>query len=71
MEGSPFPAKYLQRLQRYTVSVYEHELKRLHARGCLNEAIPGVYVLKGEVTEDFYDGKLGLIPDGFRNDYII
>jgi CRISPR-associated helicase Cas3 len=62
---SRFPAKYLRKLQRYTVSIYASEFKTLRERGCVYELTKdgGVYALNDANMRDCYDERLGLIPD--------
>jgi CRISPR-associated endonuclease/helicase Cas3 len=68
-----FPLRYLRRLQRYSVSVYSHEYKRLHDRGFLCEIASGIgtYQLNEENMADCYDEKLGLVSGGNWNELII
>ncbi|MDR1821543.1 MAG: CRISPR-associated helicase Cas3', partial [Oscillospiraceae bacterium] len=68
-----FPTKYLRKLQRYTVSIYDFEFKELYSRGFilkLGEGT-GIYALNEASMADCYDEKLGLVTDGNLNDLII
>jgi CRISPR-associated endonuclease/helicase Cas3 len=62
MLKSQFPASFMRRLQRYSVSVYGCELDVLKNAGKIVEPIPELYILDGD--EDFgkiYDERKGLV----------
>lgn len=51
----------LRKLQRYTVSIREHECKKLFDSKDIKEIFPGVYA---QQTAGLYDDKLGFLIDG-------
>ncbi|GHV28155.1 CRISPR-associated helicase/endonuclease Cas3 [Synergistales bacterium] len=70
-EASRFPMKYLRKLQRYSVSIYNYEFKALQDRGCVLEIASGMYVLNEANMADFYDEKIGLISNADFSELII
>jgi CRISPR-associated helicase Cas3/CRISPR-associated endonuclease Cas3-HD len=62
-QDTMFTAKYLRKLQRYTVSIYSYEFKVLQDRGFIREPKPGMYILNELNLADCYSEKLGLVSD--------
>lgn len=61
------PERWLMRkLQRYGVTIYQHDLRRLIAQGDVREPVPGIYV-QAE-SDVFYDRVLGVRVDGAPGD---
>jgi CRISPR-associated endonuclease/helicase Cas3 len=61
------PARWLMRkLQRYGVTIYEHDLQKLLARGDVREVGPGLYVQSE--SDLFYDPVLGANLEGAPGD---
>lgn len=61
------PERWLMRkLQRYGVTIYQHDLKRLLAAGDVKEVGPGLYVQAD--SDVFYDPVLGARLDGAPGD---
>lgn len=62
------PERWLMRkLQRYAVSIYQHDIARLVAQGDIREpaGFPGLYV---QVSDVFYDSALGANVEGAPGD---
>ncbi|MES2772105.1 MAG: CRISPR-associated helicase/endonuclease Cas3, partial [Pseudomonadota bacterium] len=56
------PQRWLMRkLQRYTVTVRQHDAQRLLVQGDIEEHIPGLFI---QVSDWLYDPNLGLMVDG-------
>ena len=61
------PARWLMRkLQRYGVTIYQHDLRRLLAAGDVKEVTPGLYVQAD--SDVFYDPVLGARLEGAPSD---
>ena len=56
----------MRKLQRYGVTIYQHDLKRLLAAGDVKEVGPGLYVQAD--SDVFYDPVLGARLDGAPGD---
>lgn len=55
------PERWLMRkLQRYTVSIHQHECRRLQAAGDIEEIMPGLFA---QISDLLYHPVLGLLPD--------
>lgn len=59
---SKFPGKYIRRLQKYSVQVYEQEFREMLQIGLLENIGGRFYVLSETAYKTEYSPKLGLLP---------
>lgn len=59
---SKFPSKYIRRLQKYSVQVYEQEFLEMRQLELLENIGGKFYVLKEDVYSSEYSSKMGLLP---------